>query len=84
MKKILAVILVVTMLCTVMAPAVSAVVGYEAVPIIYIRGNGEELYDENGKLIASDLNGLIGGEDDENSLTKDEIIEACEKEKELN
>lgn len=77
MKKILSIILAVTMLCTVMAPAVSAVVGYEAVPIIYIRGNGEELYDENGKLIASDLNGLIGGEDDENSLTKDEIIEAC-------
>ncbi len=77
MKKLLSIILAVTMLCTVMAPAVSAVVGYEAVPIIYIRGNGEELYDENGKLIASDLKGLIGGEDDENSLTKDEIIEAC-------
>ena len=78
MKKLLSVFLAVMMLFAVMAPAASAVVGYEAVPIIYIRGNGEEIYDENGNILASDLDGLLGGDDDEeDSLTKDEIIEAC-------
>ena len=79
MKKLLSVILVTLMLFAVMAPAASAVVGYEAVPIIYIRGNGEEIYDENGNLLASDLGGLLGDdeEEDEDSLSKDDIIEAC-------
>ena len=50
MKKILSVILVTLMLFAVMAPAASAVAVPQSgkTPIIYIRGNGEQIYEADG------------------------------------
>lgn len=75
MRKILSVILVVTMLFALMAPCASATVGYEAVPIIYIRGNGENIYDENGNKLAAKFDDFSG--DGEDGISKDDIVDAC-------
>lgn len=50
MKKLLSILLVVTMLFAVMAPAASAAAVFQSgkTPIIYIRGNGEQLYEADG------------------------------------
>ena len=86
MKKLLSVILVVTMLFAVMAPA--AIAAEEKVfesgmtPIIYIRGNGEQIYEADGvtPIVATfddlmDDSGKEEGEDD--GLSKDVIVETA-------
>lgn len=92
MKKLLSVILVVTMLFAVMAPAASAAEVVPTVgktPIIYIRGNGEQLYEADGvtPIVATfeDLN--LGGDDAEGAegtddtalsgIDKDVIVETA-------
>ena len=83
MKKLLSVILVVTMLFAVMAPAASAVAVPQSgkTPIIYIRGNGEQIYAADGvtPITASfedlGLEGDASGTD--TGLDKDTIVETA-------
>ena len=81
MKKILSLILVLTMLFAVMAPTASAADAKvkDVTPIVYIRGNGEELYDENGKIIPGEIGDLFNENivPEEESVTKEELIESC-------
>ncbi|MBR3768850.1 MAG: alpha/beta fold hydrolase [Clostridia bacterium] len=51
MKKLLSLLLVTLLLFSVMVPISSAYVDYEKVPIIFIRGNGHELFKEDGTQI---------------------------------
>ena len=87
MKKLLSVLLVVTMLFAVMAPAASATEIETAkfqsgkTPIIYIRGNGEQIYEKDGvtpiKATFEDL-GLEGDASGaETGLDKDTIVETA-------
>lgn len=83
MKKFLSVFLVMTMLFAVMAPAASAVAVPQAgkTPIIYIRGNGEQIYAADGvtPIVASfeDL-GLEGDASNSDSgIDKDTIVETA-------
>ncbi len=80
MKKFISVILVMTLIFAIMAPLASAA-GYEKLPIIYIRGNGEPLYYEDGtKLVASfdDISfGDSSEEGEEADVTKDKIVDAA-------
>ncbi len=81
MKKIISIILIVTMLFAVMAPmafASDAKVKDE-LPMIFIRGNGEDLYDENGKLIPGEIGDLFDKNivPEEEGITKEELIESC-------
>lgn len=80
MKKIISVLLTVIMLFAVMAPAVSAAgVKYrDLTPIVYIRGNGEAIYDSEGNKVPVEIGDLFNEEivPEEESITKDELIEA--------
>ena len=83
MKKLLSVILVITMLFAVMAPAASAVAVPQAgkTPIIYIRGNGEQIYEADGvtpiKATFEDF-GLEGDASESDSgIDKDVIVETA-------
>ena len=83
MKKILSVILVTLMLFAVMAPAASAVAVPQSgkTPIIYIRGNGEQIYEADGvtpiTATFEDL-GLEGdASESESGLDKDTIVETA-------
>ena len=83
MKKIVSVILVMMMLFAVMAPAASAVAVPQAgkTPIIYIRGNGEQIYEADGvtPIVATfeDL-GLEGDASNSDSgIDKDTIVETA-------
>ncbi len=81
MKKIISFILVLTMIFAVMAPCAFAAdaKAKDELPMIFIRGNGEELYDENGKLIPGEIGDLfdmnIASEDD--GISKEKLIESC-------
>ena len=87
MKKLLSVILVVTMLFAVMAPAAMAaeekVFESGMTPIIYIRGNGEQIYEADGvtPIVATfeDLGLEGGGKEGEEGLgiDKDVIVETA-------
>ncbi|MBQ2758157.1 MAG: alpha/beta fold hydrolase [Clostridia bacterium] len=76
MKKLISVVLAAIMLLTIMAPAVSAADTYveERLPIIYIRGNGEKLYDADGNPVAAEINDISLGGDD-SGIDKDVIVE---------
>ena len=76
MKKLVSVVLAAIMLLTIMAPAVSAADTYveERLPIIYIRGNGEKLYDADGNPVAAEINDISLGGDD-SGIDKDVIVE---------
>ncbi len=75
MKKLISVLLTAVMLFAVMAPCASAVSSRGNIPVIYIRGNGEEIYGPDGKPVAATFDDLqLGGE---GGLDKDALIEAC-------
>ena len=76
MKKIISVLLVLLMLSTVVAP-VSAVAAEAntSTPIIYVRGNGNRLYNADNEMIASDISHVSLGGDGED--TKATIIETA-------
>lgn len=83
MKKIISILLVVTMLFAVMAPAASAAAVFQSgkTPIIYIRGNGEQLYEADGvtpiTATLEDL-GLEAGDESSNiDISKDVIVETA-------
>lgn len=74
MKKIISVLLSVLMLITLTMPVMNAAAAeVQATPIIYIRGNGIHLYNENGERIASEVSDIELGSEDEN--VKDKIVE---------
>lgn len=81
MKKIISVLLTVIMLFAVMAPAASAADAKvrDLTPIVYIRGNGEPLYDENGDEIPVEFADLFDENivSEEEGITKDKLIESC-------
>ncbi len=75
MKKILAFILTILMISSIASPVVAvAASAEEATPIIYIRGNGEPIYNAQGERIPTEITEVQFGGDDENS--KDKIVEA--------
>ena len=79
MKKLISLSLVLTLLFAVMAP-MTTVFAEEAdtsklTPIIYVRGNGNILYNGDGKPIASDFGQISLGDSEEES--KDKIVETA-------
>ncbi len=73
MKKIISLVLVTVMLFAVTAPMASA--ANERTPIVYIRGNGDGLYYEDGTLCVAQLEDLsLGGE---GGIDKDTIVETA-------
>ncbi len=73
MKKLLSLILSLLMIFTVVAP-VSTVFATDSIPIIYIRGNGQEIYNADGEKVICDIGDLDfdGGSEE----GKNKIIEA--------
>ncbi len=71
MKKLISLFLVAIMLLAVTAPMAFAAEG--RTPIVYIRGNGDGLYYEDGTLLVTQFEELsLGGED---GVDKDTIVE---------
>lgn len=81
MKKLISYLLVLTMLFAVMSPAVFAADEKvkDMTPIVYIRGNGEPLYDENGDRIPAEFKDLFDKNivPEEEGISKDKLIESC-------
>lgn len=80
MKKIIAFMLVFTLAFSVMAPMAFAA-ETERLPIIYIRGNGEPLYDAEGNKLVASLDDVSFGDSSEEGedadVTKDKIVDAA-------
>ncbi len=75
MKKIISLALVLIMIFAVMAPMASAG-NYEQLPIIYIRGNGEDICYPDGTKVVARLEDLsLDGED--GGFSKDVIVETA-------
>ena len=81
MKKILSLILTLTMLVAIMAPTAAAADAKvkDELPMIFIRGNGEDLYDENGKLIPGEIGDIFDENivPEEEGISKDKLVESC-------
>ncbi len=81
MKKLISFVLVLSMLFAVMSPMAFATGEKvkDMTPIVYIRGNGEPLYDENGDRIPAEFKDLFDKNivPEEEGITKEEIIESC-------
>ena len=75
MKKIISVVLATIMLFSVMVPVASAASG-DTVPIIYIRGNGEQLYNGDGTILPARMEDVFSGDGD-SKIDKDTIVETC-------
>ena len=73
MKKIISLTLVLIMLFAVIAPVATVSAANERTPIVYIRGNGDGLYYEDGTLCIAQFEELSLGGDD--GLDKDTIVE---------
>ncbi len=81
MKKFVSFFLVLTILFAVMSPMSFAadVKVKDMTPIVYIRGNGEAIYDENGDEIPVEFQDLFDKNivSDEEGITKEKLIESC-------
>ena len=76
MKKLISLSLVLIMLFAVMAPVSSVFAANERTPIVYIRGNGDGLYYEDGTLCVAQFEDLnFGGDGEDDGLDKDTIVE---------
>ena len=76
MKKLISLVLALTMLFALMAPAASVSAADERTPIIYIRGNGENIYREDGSIVPARFENLeLGGES--SGIDKDTIVETA-------
>ncbi len=75
MKKIVALILSLSLILAIMVP-VAAATGEENLPIIYIRGNGEALYNEDGTQLVVGVSELIGGIGDKD-IDVNTVVETC-------
>ncbi len=76
MKKLICALLVAVMLFAVMAPMASVSAANERTPIVYIRGNGDGLYYEDGTLCVAQFEDLTLGGDD-GGIDKDTIVETA-------
>lgn len=79
MKKLISVLLVVALAFVVCAPMAFAA-GYERLPVVYIRGNGEPLYDAQGNQLVTGLDNVSfgnGEEGEDADVTKDKIVDAA-------
>ena len=75
MKKVLSFLLVFSLCFALIAPIAYAS-GYERLPIVYIRGNGEQICDAEGNRLATGFDNMsLGGEDEESDST-DKIVES--------
>ena len=74
MKKYISVLLAIVMLFTLMAPVASAG-DFEKLPIIYIRGNGENIVYPDGTRVPARIEDLSLGGDE--GLDKDVIVETA-------
>ncbi len=78
MKKLISVLLATVMLFAVMAPMASANDGLEKTPVIYIRGNGEALYNDDGTPLKATLDDIsLGGDGEGEGISKDVIVETA-------
>ena len=76
MKKLISLVLTLVMLFAVMAPAASVSAVYDKTPIIYIRGNGENIYRADGTIVPARFENLsLDGED--SGIDKDTIVETA-------
>lgn len=74
--KIISVVLAVVMMFSLVAPVAMAAVDNEQTPIIYIRGNGEPLYNAQGERIAAEIEDVsLGGDDGDDGSSMETIIE---------
>ena len=78
MKKVLSTVLAFVMVFPLMIPITATANdgAYEKLPMIYIRGNGWHLFDENGKEVKTGFD-VFGADDEESTLTKETIIETA-------
>ncbi|MBQ1242779.1 MAG: hypothetical protein IIX98_00245, partial [Clostridia bacterium] len=75
MKKLISLLLVTVMLFAVMAPMATAV--YEKTPVVYVRGNGDGIYYEDGTLCVAQFEDLFAdtGKEEDDGIDKDTIVE---------
>ncbi len=76
MKKIISIFLVTVMLFALMTPVATVSAANERTPIVYIRGNGDGLYYEDGTLCVAQFEDLSLSGDD-SVLNKDTIVETA-------
>ncbi len=79
MKRLISVLFTAIFIVLSMVPCLSAVAAdevYENIPIVFIRGNGETLYDADGNVISSNFLDAFGGEGDD-ELGKEKIVETA-------
>ena len=78
MKKLISLTLVLIMLFAVMAPMATVSAANERLPIVYIRGNGDGLYYEDGTLCVAQFEDLSSDENpNKTELSKDAIVETA-------
>ena len=78
MKKLISLVLVLTLLFAVMAPMATVSAANERLPIVYIRGNGDGLYYEDGTLCVAQFEDLSSDENpNKTELSKDDIVETA-------
>lgn len=78
MKKLLAIVLSVLMIMAMGMPAAYATrIENDQTPMIYIRGNGEPLYNAQGERIAAEFEDVDLGGDEEGEDSTDKIIETA-------
>ena len=75
MKKIISLLLTLIMLMTVASPVVSVAASEnEVTPIVYVRGNGEPIFNAEGEEIVADIGDMSF---DEGEDMKNKIVESC-------
>lgn len=77
MKKILAIVLSMIMIVSLGTTAAATRIENEQTPMIYIRGNGEPLYNAQGERIAAEFEDVSLGGDEEGEDATDKIIETA-------
>ena len=75
MKKVISVFLSVFLVLAMLAPVASAVTE-ENLPIIYIRGNGETIYDGDGNVLALGISDLLSNVAN-GDFDKETVVETC-------
>ena len=77
MKKYVSFLLALMMVLAVMSPvALAAAATEEITPIVYVRGNGEKIFNAEGKEVIADVGDITLDTDGDGETTKDKIVEA--------
>lgn len=80
MKKLVSLLLVLLLILSTGSAALAAEAKtYDLTPIVYIRGNGEIIYDSEGNMVPCEIQDLFNDEyvSEEDSITKEKLIESC-------